>query len=130
MLSFGLEQATTTEVVAAYSAPQTMIPAVAATPGWYVVGSFFLPLTVTARLDAILQVSAAGVTANVRLFDMTDLAPVTGAAVSSTSTAQERKLSPVFSLTGNRRYQIQAEALHGTPALDKFAVVSTASITD
>lgn len=129
MLSFGLEQATTTEVVAAYSMPQTLVPAVATTPGWHVGGTFYLPLTVKCRLDALIQVSDGAVTANVRLFDLTALAPVSGMAVTSTSATPERKLSPVVTLTGNRRYQIQVEAL-GTPGDDAYAVVSTASITD
>jgi len=129
MLSFGLETASSADVVAAYSAPQTVIPAVATTPGWYVVGHFYLPKSVRARLDMIMQVSGAGLSVNARLFDMQALAPVTSAACSSTSLTAERKLSPPVNLTGNRRYQIQVECI-GTPADDAFALVSTGSISD
>jgi hypothetical protein len=130
MLSFGLEKANTVEVIAAYSAPQTVVPAVSASPGWHVIGTFFLPKTVRARLDALIQVSQDGVTARVRLFDLQTLAPVSGVQVQSTSTLPERKLSPLAELTGNRRYQIQAEAVAAAPDEETFAVISTASITD
>lgn len=129
MLSFGLEKASSVEVVAAYSAPQTVVPAVSATPGWHVIGTFFLPKTVTARLDALIQVSKADLVVRVRLFDLHTLSPVSGFTSSTGSLLPVRALSPVAELTGNRRYQIQAECI-GTPADDAFGVVSTASITD
>jgi hypothetical protein len=124
-----LEPADTVEVVAAYSAPKKQIPAVATTPGWRVVGSFFLPRTVKARLDMIASVSASGLTCRARLLDLATNAPVSGSTATTTSQTPARALSGIVSLTGNRSYQIQVECT-GATGDDKFADFETATISD
>jgi hypothetical protein len=128
---FALEEATTTEVIAAYSAPAATFQAVSATPGWYVAGEFYLPQSCDARLDVIMSVSDSGLTARARLFDLSSTPPaaVSGASVSTTSETPSRSLSGVVSLTGAHRYQIQVECTGGTGNED-FAAFQTGTITD
>lgn len=125
-----LTGASSTEVVSAYAAPSMVIPSVLATPGWYVVGEFFLPLSADARLDVIGHVSENGNELHVRLFDMTALAPVSGSQVTITEEASTRRLSGVLSLTGQRRYQVQAESINAEVGEDEFSVVLTASLAE
>lgn len=126
---FALESASSVEVIAAYSAPHTAVLAVASAPGWYVVGAFYLPKAVRARLDAMITISSSGLTCTVRLYDMHAKAAVSGATVSTTSQALERKLSGMVTLPGNRLYQIQAQCI-GTVGDQRFAVIENATITD
>ena len=123
-----LEDADTVEVIAAYSAPKTVIPSVATTPGWVVVGEFPLPKSVSARLDANILVSAPGLTLRVRLYDMEDGA-VSGATAQTTAQTSTRVLSGIVALQGGRSYQIQAECTGGTGD-SNFGVVSSATISD
>lgn len=124
-----VEEAATLEVLAAWVAPKTVVPAVAATPGWHVIGEYYLPSSTLARLEAILSVSASGLTANVRLWDMSANAAISGAVAASTSTTTARQLSGRVNLTGNRRFQIQMECT-GAIGEDKFAILEAAGITD
>lgn len=116
-------------VVSAYSSPLTQVPAVEATPGWQVLGAFYLPLPTTARLDALMVVSASGLTVRARLFDLDANAVVSGSTTQSTSTTPERTLSGIVALTGQHNYQIQAECV-GDVGFDKFAVVLSATVSD
>lgn len=124
-----LTGATQVEVVAAYSGPQRVIPAVLETPGWYVYGAFFLPLDCDARLDVEGQVSATGNTLRLRLFDMEEAAAVSGSTVQITEEALTRRLSGVVALTGQRTYQIQAECIGASVAEDQYGVVQTATLS-
>jgi hypothetical protein len=127
---FALEEASSIEVIAAYSAPHTVVPAVASSPGWHVLGEFYLPKSVAkARLDALFMVSSDSLTCRVRLFDMTAKAEVSGSRAQSQTTSPKRILSGVVALTGGRNFQIQAECTGGSGA-GLFATVETATITD
>lgn len=131
---FALTQAASLEIVAAYAAPQTMVPAVAATPGWQVLGAFFLPKSTTARIDALMMVSDPSLTCRVRLYDatpgeMNPSARVVPGFASSQSTTAIRRLGPVVPLTGGRLYQLQCEVT-GDAGNDYFGVVPTATITN
>jgi hypothetical protein len=125
---YGLTEATSFEVVSAYASARTRIQAVAASPGWHVAGAFFLPLSGSARLDVLGSVSAAGLTMNVRLFDLVTNQPVPG-LVSITSLGTTRQLGPLSQLTGQRAYQIQAEVIGGTTT-DKFGTLDTATVSE
>jgi hypothetical protein len=128
---FALEAASSIEVIAAYSAAPATIQSVAATPGWHVVGEFYLPKSCDARLDVILSVSDSSLVARARLYDLgaTPPAAVSGTVVSTSSETPSRLLSGVVTLTGSRRYQIQVECTGGTAETD-FAVFQTGTITD
>ncbi len=126
---FALTTANSADVVAAYSAPKTVITAVASGTGWNVIGEFYLPLTVTAQLDVVGLVSDADLTMTARLWSVADKAAVTTlGTVATSSTSAVRLLSARNSLTGDRRYQIQAQVV-GSSGLDQFGVVETATIT-
>lgn len=132
---FALTTASSIEVIAAYSAPQTVIPAVAASPGWQALGSFYLPKSCSARLDALMMVSDASLTCRVRLYDVTVDATLTAAArvipggVQTQSTTPVRQLGGVVSLKGGHTYQIQAEVV-GDSGESFFGTVPTATITN
>lgn len=116
------------EVIAAYSSPQATIPSVAATPGWQVVGGFFLSDNVSCQLDAIASVTDDSLVCRLRLFDLTAVAEVSGSRAQTSETVPTRVLSGIVSIQGNRNYQIQAECTGGV-ADSLFAVVTTATIT-
>lgn len=124
---FGLTKATSLEIITAYGVKQVTIPAVTSSPGWHVIGEFFMPKTASARLDVLGLVSASGLTLNARLFDMTTQQPL--ALVSTTSQTLARKLSGKHTITGQRSYQLQVECV-GATGDNKFAVVGTATISD
>src|SRR5574338_1357752 len=131
---FALTNASSIEVIAAYAAPQTTVMAVAATPGWQVLGAFYLPKSCSARIDALMMVSDASLTCRVRLYDatpgaMTPSARVVSGSVSTQSTTMVRQLGPTVSLTGGRLYQLQCEVTGGS-GVDFFGVVPTATISN
>lgn len=118
-----------TEVVCAYAASQQQVPAVAAAPGWYKIGAFYLPKDLKCRLDVIAFVSAVGLTGTARLYDPTagTDAPVSGSDISFTNLTDARSLSGSFSLVGNRTYLIQVQGV-GAAGPTKFVVLNTASL--
>lgn len=132
---FALTNASSIEVVAAYAAPQTTVPAVAATPGWQVLGAFYLPKSCSARLDALMVVSDDSLTCRVRLYDVTADTSLSAAArviaggVSTSSTTITRQLGGVVALKAGHTYQIQAEVI-GDSGDTYFGVVPTATITN
>ncbi len=128
MEGYGLTKADSFEVVSAYASSRAEVPGVAASPGWTVIGSFHLPLDGDARLDVLGFVSSGGLTARVRLFDLTSLVPVPGEVVVS-ALSTTRTLGPRVTLSGGRNYQIQAECTGATGA-DKFAVIETVSLSE
>lgn len=135
---FALEPASTIEVIAAYSAPRTVVPAYGGNPEseffWFVVGAFWLPRSCLARLDVLACVSNAALLSRCRLYDLVDLEEVSGSRASTSSLAPARILSGEVSLTGARMFQIHVDCIlstDGSPAADTdFAVVSTATISD
>lgn len=127
--SFALTEAASTQIVTAYAAPSTTIPAVAATPGWHVVGQFFLPLSCEGKLDVQACVSDASLVGRVRLYDVTAGEVVSGSLVSYAGIlVVTRKLSGAVELTGQHNYQIQAECT-GDSGDDFFMVIQTASLS-
>lgn len=102
------------------------IDAVAASPGWYVLGGFQMPFTADVRLELIGSVSEEGNTLHARLFNVTEAAVVEGSLTDDvTELVEERKLSGVVELQGNCVYQIQAECIGATG----FAIVASATPT-
>lgn len=129
---FALTSASSVEVLAAYSAPRTTVLAVESTPGWQVVGAFYLPKTTTARVDALIMVSDPSLTCRVRLYDSTVGAiasRVVPGYASTSSIDLARKLGPVVTLTGGHLYQLQCEVT-GDEGDGLFGVVHTATITN
>ena len=112
MRTLGVNGDPTVEVISAYAAAMAQIPVVPATPGWYVVGAFYLPISVRAKLEAIGLVSVAGSELHVRLVDAATATPVSGSDVTITSsTVDVRAVSGAVDLEGGKVYQFQAEAI-------------------
>lgn len=131
---FALEGASSVEVIAAYAAPQTLVPAVSATPGWRVLGAFFLPKTVVARIDTLMMVSDDSLTCRVRLYDATPGAIAAASRVvpgtaSTQSTTTVHAYGPRVTLTGGHTYELQCEVT-GDEGNEFFGVVPTATISD
>lgn len=128
--AFALTDAESPQIVIAYAAPATTVPAVDETPGWHVVGQFFLPTSCEARLDVQGCVSDAALIGNARLYDATANEVVSGSLVSYAGTlVVTRKLSGVVELTGQHNYQIQAECT-GDSGDDFFMTIQTATVSD
>ncbi len=125
---FAVEKAATVEVVAAWVAPETVVSAVAAAPGWSLLGEYYLPKSCTARLDVVGLVSSAGLTLTTRLWDTTDKAAVNG-SVAITATAPTRALGTAVQLLGDRTYQVHVQCV-GAAGDDKFGVICAATISD
>jgi len=132
---FALTTASSVEVIAAYSAPHTVIMAVATEPGWQSLGAFYMPKTSTARLDALMMVSDASLVCRVRLYDVTadpsllSADRIIAGDVSTSSTIPVRQLGGVVTLRAGHTYQVQAEVI-GTVGGFYFGVVPTATITN
>lgn len=122
----GLTTENEVEVINAFTATNQQLPVVAAEPGWYVVGSFWLTASALARLDVVGCVSNDGNTLRVRLFDLDpDVnAPVAGSQVEIEDAIDTHVVSTPLQLTGRRIYQVQAEAI----GPDGFAVVKSAQL--
>jgi hypothetical protein len=128
MRGFALKQTAELAVLSAYAAPVQTIPAVATTPGWYVMGAFFLESSAELRLEVIGLVSDVDLTMRARLFDMTTNEPVGDISVSVRSLTDTRVLSGFAKLTGGRLYQIQVEVTGGAGE-DQFGVLRSAAPT-
>lgn len=128
---FALQPVSSAEVVAAFAAPSTHIPSVSVTPGWQVIGEFFLPLSVAqCRLDVIASVSDASLTSRFRLYDRSNNTVVSGSTVQIRELVGTRRLSGPFALTGGRVFQIHGECTGHVEAIDFFAVLQTASLSE
>lgn len=128
MTGFAIESTESLEVVAAWCAPKKTIPAVVESPGWYVLGEYYLPKSTWARLDATGSVSDASLTMTVRLWDVEENAPV-GGPVRIESTEGLRVVGANIYLHGNRTYQVQAECTGGKSE-SFFGVAEAVTITD
>ena len=126
-----LETPTELEVVSAYGVLKSAVPSRNASPGWFVIGGFFLSKGVIGvQHEVIGMVNHADLEMHVRLFNVNDLEVVSGSEVTIVSTtALVRALSGSFNLTGIRTYQVQAEAI-GAQDYAKFGHVHTGGITD
>lgn len=128
MSGFAVEKTTSLEIIAAWVAPKIVVPAVATSPGWYVMGEYYLPKSTMAQLDVVGCVSHASLTLRARLWDTTANAVVPG-GVTITSLAGVRAKGAKVELTGGRTYQVQVECT-GSTGEDRFGVAETATITD
>lgn len=101
--------------------------AVAATPGWEVIGAFTPASTASAPLDVIGAVSDASLTLRVRLYCVTagSVGVVADSTVSITSTVDLAASSASLALTGGRTYQYQAEVT-GNAGAAYFGTVRSA----
>jgi len=131
MQGFALTTTPQIDILSAYSAPQGPLAAVAATPGWHVVGAFFLHAAADLKLELVGLVSHASLTMRARLFDLTTNEPVSGIQPTisgATKTTDQRVLSNSAPLNGNRAYQIQVEVT-GNVGSAYFGVLRSAGPT-
>ncbi len=123
--AISLTEKATVEIIAAYTATNQAFPAVAAAPGWYVVGSFFMPKASPARLECEGLVSAVANVLTMRLVDVLTGIPVGGSTTEGISAMVDtRKLSGSFELAGGKTYQMQAQIIGPSG----FGVVRAASL--
>lgn len=128
MQGFALTTEQIIEIISAYSAPEREVDAVAATPGWNVIGAFPMPATAKLRLDVIGSVSHASLTLRCRLYCVTPgaVGVVSGSEVVITSQSDVEAFSGVVDLVGQRLYQIQCEVT-GAAGTGLFGVVRRAA---
>jgi hypothetical protein len=100
------------------------IEAKAATPAWYVIGSFYAANAETANLEILGCVTDGGLSLNARLFDVTAKAVVAGSSATITALIDGRAVSSSFSLIAGHLYQMQAECVGGSTG---FGVVTSMS---
>jgi hypothetical protein len=98
------------EVITTFSATEQAVPAVAATPGWFVVGAFRMRASMRILLSAIVSVSDTALTLRGRLFDLTAAVPVP-IFLSTQSMVDEYVQSGPAELTGGHVYQMQVEVV-------------------
>lgn len=112
------------EVVSPYSTSNQQVPAVNADSAWLVVGSFYIPITMLARLEAIGLVVAPATRMSIRLFDMGGAEPVQGTVFNIDTSVDSRGVSGRVELRGGRIYQFQAQVL----GLDGFGLLKSACL--
>lgn len=124
MQGFALTLEQIIEIISVYATAEQYIDAVAATPGWYVIGGFPMPATADIRLDMIGSVSDPSLTLRSRLYCVTPGAVgiVSGSEVTLNSTNDTEAFSGVFTLTAGRIYEFQAEVT-GNAGSSYFGVV-------
>lgn len=127
VLGLSQETAPIIELSADIFVGKTILPAVAATPGWRVLGEYLIPKSTPAQLYAFLATSHASLTARVRLWSVTDAAAL-GTPISAASLTPQYVAGGEVSLVGGQRYQIHAECT-GSVGDDRFAVVESAGVT-
>lgn len=117
------------EILSVYATPEVYLDAVAATPGWYVIGAFPMPATADLMTDIIGSVSHASLTLRVRLYCITPgaVGVVSGSEASLNSLSDTAAKSGVVTLQGGRLYQFQMEVT-GAAGADKFGVTRRATL--
>jgi hypothetical protein len=103
----------TIDILSLYSSAAQSILAVAAEPGWNVIGAFPMPITADIRLDVIGSVSDPSLMMSVRVYCVTpgSVGVVSGSLVKLASLIDTEVFSGVFTLTGGLLYQVQAEVV-------------------
>ena len=101
------------EVITTFSATEQAVPAVTATPGWFVVGAFRMRVTMRVLLSAIVSVSNTALTLRGRLFDMTAGVPVP-VFLSTGGMVDAYVQSGAAELRGGHVYQMQVEVVGGS----------------
>lgn len=119
MQGFKLTDEQVIEILSVYATAEQTLDAVAATPGWNVIGAFTMPATAKLRLDVLGLVSDVALQLRSRLYDVTagSVGAVSGSEAIITSTTDAQAFSGVVTLTALHTYQIQTEvtgALGGT----------------
>ena len=129
MQGFALTQEQIIEVLSVYATAEQYLDAVAATPGWYVIGAFPMPASADLRLDVIGSVSDAALALRVRLYDVTAgaVAEVSGSTAQLGTTIDSQAFSGVVSLIGGHTYQFQAEVT-GSVGSGFFGAVRRATL--
>lgn len=99
------------EILSVYATANIEIDAVAASPGWNVIGAFTMPATFPVLVDALGAVSDASLVLRVRLYDITpgSVGAVSGSVAQLNSTTDVQVFSGLITLTGGHVYQFQAE---------------------
>jgi hypothetical protein len=111
MQGLGLTTDQIIEILSVYATAEQTIDAVAATPGWNVLGTFSMPASAKLRLDVIGLVSDGSLQLRSRLYCVTPgaVGAVSGSEAVITSMMDVQAFSGVVELTGGRLYQIQSE---------------------
>ena len=113
LTSLALTTQQTVEILSLYSTADRNVEAVAAAPGWNVIGAFPISASATILLDAIGSVSNSSLTMTLRLYDITpsSVGPVSGSALLITSTTSVHVYSAAFDIVGGHQYQVQAQVV-------------------
>lgn len=118
----------TIEILSLYSSSAQSILAVAAEPGWNVIGAFPMPTTADIRLDVIGSVSDPSLAMNARMYCVSPgfVGIVSGSSVQLTSVVDVEVFSGQFTLVGGLLYQVQAEVV-GNAGDSYFGLVRRAA---
>lgn len=129
MQGFALTQEQIIEIISVYATAEQYIDAVAATPGWYVIGGFTMPASADVRVDLLGAVSDVSLAARVRLYCVSagSVGPVSGSEAQLGTLADSQAFSGIVSLVAGRIYQFQAEVTGGSGA-GLFGVVRRATL--
>lgn len=129
MQGFELTTEQVIEVLSVYATAEQAIPAVTASPGWFVIGGFTMPAGADVRVDLLGSVTDAALTLRCRLYCVTEgfVGEVSGSTAQLSTTEDSQVFSGVFALTGGRSYQFQAEVT-GDEGGDKHGSVRRATL--
>lgn len=129
MQGLGLTQEQIIEILSVYATAEQYLDAVAATPGWYVIGAFTMPATADLRTDVLGAVSDPSLTLRVRLYCVSPgaVGPVSGSEATLGTLSDSQALSGAISLTAGLIYQFQAEVT-GAAGSGYFGVVRRATL--
>jgi len=129
MQGLALTQEQIIEILSVYATAEQYIDAVAATPGWNVIGGFTMPASADVLVDVIGAVSNAALALRVRLYCTTSgsVGAVSGSEAQLATTTDSQAFSGVVSLVGGRTYQFQAEVT-GAAGTGYFGAVRRATL--
>lgn len=129
MKGFGLTYEQIIEVLSVYATAEQQIAAVAASPGWHVLGTFTMPASAPLITDVFASVTDASLVCRVRLYDITpgSVGEVSGSRAETNATQDTQVFSGVITLTGGHIYQWQAEVV-GASGDAFFGVVRRATL--
>ncbi len=129
MQGFALTQEQIIEVLSVYATAEQYLDAVAATPGWYVIGGFDMPASADIRVTVIGSVSNASLILKVRLCCVTTgfVGAVSGSDAQLSTVTDSEAFGGTVSLVGGRTYQFQAEVT-GTSGVNYFGTVRRATL--
>lgn len=113
LTGLALTKEETIEILSLYATAAERVDAVAAAPGWVVIGAFPMPVTADVRLDVLGSVSDASLTMEVRLYGTTSgaIGEVLGSLVSLASLTDVQVFADAFELHGGVNYQVQCQVV-------------------